>query len=374
MRYTTNLIAAKFLRRFTGLAAPAAAALLANTPLYAAATFQEAGGRVVVEAEHFDSRTTATDNNHAYAVAPDELTAADLATPAGQYKNARGGRYVVVMPDGGENRNTADLQNVGPTISYKVQISTLGEYQLFVRGMGWDGASDSFYVAIPELQKSAGGPGPDWYRLAPNPDTGDFNTLQNIPSDATTTLGWTGTGNPEVNNGGDGGDDAPIVWNVTKAGTYTVRFQQREDGNGIDALILQRSNMAMPTNSAIAESTLVQGFVIGTHPSNQATTVGQTATFTVSALVPTGTAVTYQWQSAGPGSAAFANIGGATSASYTTPSATAAMNGTQYRAVVTSGGVSLTSAAGSLVTDSTPPTLRAVNGGAAQTTVTLVFF
>src|SRR5216684_3267509 len=78
-----------------------------------AVTFKEVGGVVVVEAEHFDSRKAATDDDHHYVLAPDELTADELAAPSGQYLNARGGKYMVVLPDspgGGQNRNNPDLQ------------------------------------------------------------------------------------------------------------------------------------------------------------------------------------------------------------------------------------------------------------------------
>jgi hypothetical protein len=65
---------------------------------------------------------------------------------------------------------------------------------------------------------------------------------------------------------------------------------------------------------------------IATQPANQAVTLGQTATFSVTAA---GTApLTYQWQK---GTAA---IAGATSASYTTPATTASDNGTQFSVMV----------------------------------------
>src|SRR5262245_15066899 len=108
-----------------------------------AATYKEVGGVVVVEAEHFDSRETAQDNDHHYAIAPDELSADEAAAAPGQYLNARGGKYMVVLPDSGENRNSTDLQPLGPHIDFKVQITTTGEYQLYVRDAAYDGASDS---------------------------------------------------------------------------------------------------------------------------------------------------------------------------------------------------------------------------------------
>ena len=67
------------------------------------------------------------------------------------------------------------------------------------------------------------------------------------------------------------------------------------------------------------------------HPSNQAVTENQTATFTV---IATGDpAPTYQWQ-VNKGNA-WEDITGATGASYTTPAITANMNGWQYRCVAT---------------------------------------
>src|SRR6185436_12059438 len=90
-------------------------------------------------------------------------------------------------------------------------------------------------------------------------------------------------------------------------------------------------------------------------PTNQTRTEGQTATFTVTA---TGTALTYQWQSMAPGGA-FANIAGATSASYTTPATTVGMSGTQYRVVVTNGAGNATSTAATLTVNYAAPTITA---------------
>ena len=90
---------------------------------------------------------------------------------------------------------------------------------------------------------------------------------------------------------------------------------------------------------------------------------GQTAGFSVTA---TGPGLGYQWQSMAPGGS-FADIGGATSSSYTTPALTVGDSGTQFRVVVTNTQGSVTSSAAtvtvltsgtSFVTSSTPGTLR----------------
>ncbi|HTL52488.1 MAG TPA: hypothetical protein VL860_07945, partial [Planctomycetota bacterium] len=68
---------------------------------------------------------------------------------------------------------------------------------------------------------------------------------------------------------------------------------------------------------------------ITTQPSNQTVTAGATATFSV---VASGSAtLTYQWQKG------TTNIGGATSASYTTPATVTGDSGSTYRVIVTNG-------------------------------------
>src|SRR3989442_4623731 len=85
---------------------------------------------------------------------------------------------------------------------------------------------------------------------------------------------------------------------------------------------------------------------IATQPVNQTVTAGQTATFTVAA---TGTApLSYQWQrNAG-------KIGGATSASYTTPATTTADSGSAFAVVVTNTAGTATSGAATLTVNPAP--------------------
>ena len=75
--------------------------------------------------------------------------------------------------------------------------------------------------------------------------------------------------------------------------------------------------------------------VISTQPANASVLTGATATFAVSA---TGTGMGYQWQKNGVA------IAGATSASYTTPPASSADNGAQYKVVVSNADGDVTSA------------------------------
>ncbi|MBI5472803.1 MAG: carbohydrate binding domain-containing protein, partial [Ignavibacteriae bacterium] len=81
--------------------------------------------------------------------------------------------------------------------------------------------------------------------------------------------------------------------------------------------------------------------IITSQPSNQTITVGRSATFNVAA---TGTApLSYQWQRNG------ANIGGANSASYTTPPASTSDNGSSFRCVVSNSAGTTTSNTATLI-------------------------
>ncbi len=100
------------------------------------------------------------------------------------------------------------------------------------------------------------------------------------------------------------------------------------------------SNAATLTVNAAAPSILTQ-------PANQTVTVGQTATFSVTAAGTT--PLSYQWQK---GATA---ITGATSASYTTPAATTTDSGSQYIVVVTNALGSATSKAATLTVNTAMP-------------------
>ncbi len=74
-------------------------------------------------------------------------------------------------------------------------------------------------------------------------------------------------------------------------------------------------------------------------PQNASVLTGQAAIFNVTATGALG----YQWQSQAPGAGSFSNIAGATSSTYTTPPATAADDGTQFRCVVSNAAGSVNS-------------------------------
>lgn len=220
------------------------AALLALHPGVRGATYQEVGGVVVVEAEHFDNRTTEDGGTHHYVIVPDEDPGLNPMA------SARGGRYMQNLPDAGQNRNSdPSVVGTAPYLDFKVQINTTGDYKLYLRDIGFDGGSDSVYAQILEVAS------PQWYRYGPVPNGTDFSLLQDDPNDSGTVCGWNGYGAKEAVTG-NGGEE-PAIWTISKAGTYTIRLSQREDGNSIDALIFQLNSLPRPTDPGPPESQIV---------------------------------------------------------------------------------------------------------------------
>ena len=241
-----------------------ATSLLFSSATLRAAVYQEAGGVVVIEAYHFDYRNyefTDAAIPHHFHIVPDENgtdqwadTGNNPNDPSGlnMIANSRSGHYIQIVPDNGQNKGncaTCPNKNVGfpPYVEYKVNITTVGTYQLYLRQVGWDGGSDSFFAQI--LEFAPPGPGPNFYRYAPDPDSGDFAALRNNPADATTAdQGWSGYAAPAPRVDGGGGE-VKALYNITTPGLYSIRLSQREDGAAVDAVILQLASLPAPVNS-----------------------------------------------------------------------------------------------------------------------------
>ncbi len=146
------------------------------------------------------------------------------------------------------------------------------------------------------------------------------------------------------------------------AASYTTPGAAASDDGS--QFVVAVSNNAGSVSSAAATLTVNSGPAITVQPMNQTVAVGQTATF---AVVATGTApLTYQWQKNGSA------IGGATSASYTTPATMASDNGEQFSVVVSNAIGTVTSSPATLTVNSSPtittqPANQTVSAGQAAT-------
>ena len=154
---------------------------------------------------------------------------------------------------------------------------------------------------------------------------------------------------------------------ATSSSYTTAATATADSGSTFDAVV---SNSAGSVTSNTAKLTVNAAAVapsITTQPSNETVAAGQAATFTV---VATGTTpLSYQWQKNG------ANIGGATSSSYTTPATATADSGSTFDVVVSNSAGSATSNTAMLTvnatavapTITTQPTSQTVTAGQSAT-------
>src|SRR3984957_75820 len=129
--------------------------------------------------------------------------------------------------------------------------------------------------------------------------------------------------------------------------TYTTPAATSADNGSTFSVTVTHSTQSVASSPATL--TVNGPPSITSQPANQSVSVGQTATFSVTA---TGTApLSYQWQKNQ------VNIPGATSSSFTTPATTLADSGTSFQVIVTNPVSSLTSNAATLTVNAASPTL-----------------
>ncbi len=149
---------------------------------------------------------------------------------------------------------------------------------------------------------------------------------------------------------------------ATAASYTTPATIAGDNGAQFDVLV---SNAAGSVTSAMATLTVNAGAVAPTitaQPVNQTVTVGQTATFSVTA---TGTApLSYQWRKNGM------NIGGATASSYTTPATAIGDNGAKFDVLVSNASGSVTSAMATLTVNAGAVAPTIITQPANQTVIT----
>src|SRR5215472_20439 len=150
--------------------------------------------------------------------------------------------------------------------------------------------------------------------------------------------------------------------------SYTTPVTTTSDsGSTFDVVVSNTAGSATSNAATLTVNPAPVAPTIITQPTNQTVTVGQAATFSVTA---TGTApLSYQWRKNG------ANIAGATSASYTTPATTTSDSGSTFLVVVSNSAGTATSSAATLTVNPVPvapsittqPTNQTVTAGQTAT-------
>ena len=181
------------------------------------------------------------------------------------------------------------------------------------------------------------------------------------------------TSQPANATGNEGGTSSYTVAGNTSSGTHT--YQWSKSDNGVDYNIIPGATNATYTTPALvfaddnddrykctlslvgaqssiestyAVQTVLRVISIQTQPQPQTVIEGQSATFSIVASITSG-ALNYQWQKTTDSGANWANINGATSATYTTPTQPFPTNYNEYRCVLSnSNAISVTSDAATI--------------------------
>jgi len=166
-------------------------------------SFQEIGGQLVLEAEHFIGRTTRS--GHSW------LTQTVLSGYVGS-------GYLSAIPD-------TDVQFTGdyttsPEVQYTINVTTTGTYYVWLRGYAPNGAGDSVYLGLD------GQPGATLTGFSPR------------------AWSW-------ANINSEGG---LATLEITTPGVHRLYLWQREDGLRLDRIVLTTNSSYNPTGSGPPES------------------------------------------------------------------------------------------------------------------------
>ncbi len=190
--------------------------------------FQETGGKVVIEAESFTSRTAGTGaaTGKTFNLLHDDTaggTQPDTDAASGDL-----GLIAEFNESNLNNNNGANVGNslVGPRVDYEINFDTPGIYRVFLRMRAPVPNDNSLHVGLDGIAVSLGGFG----------------------------VGVTGTDWAWVDDVVSGTQN--IAVNVTTAGRHTLNLWMREDGVQIDKIVLDRAGVT-PTGFGPDESVLV---------------------------------------------------------------------------------------------------------------------
>ncbi|WP_153301682.1 tandem-95 repeat protein, partial [Endozoicomonas arenosclerae] len=170
--------------------------------------FAQDNGLVSIEAEHFSSQVNRSGN--AWSVKSDSF--------------ASGGEYV----DTADNGLGFDQDYTGQSseLTYDIQFDSAGTYYVWVRGNETDGNGDSIHIGLNGEAVESGS------RI-------DFDS---------TSMEWA---NDRMNGAGR------ITIEVTEPGTHQLNLWMREDGTGVDKIVISDDVNYVPSGSGPAESDYV---------------------------------------------------------------------------------------------------------------------
>jgi hypothetical protein len=187
---------------------------------------------------------------------------------------------------------------------------------------------------------------------APTIDVQPVDTSAVTGTAATLSVGASGTDIAyQWQTSSDGGQTWLAIAGATSA-TYTTPITSAaDDGRRFRVVVSAAGSSVTSSAVTLTVTTAVVAPVLTMQPATQIANAPDPASFSVTA---SGTAPTYQWQRSTDGGTTWADITGATAATYGTGPTSTAMSGQRYRVVVSNVGGSVTSAAAALTVNPPP--------------------
>jgi len=150
-----------------------------------------------------------------------------------------------------------------------------------------------------------------------------------------TTSASSGTVTYQWERSDDGGANYASVGSATSASYTTPTLVFANDNADRYRVVASLVGAAASITSTHGELTVLRVISISSQPTSAAVIEGQTATFAIGAAITSGS-ISYQWQISTNGGAAWVNINGANSSTYTTPATTyPTVPSEQFRVVMT---------------------------------------
>lgn len=204
------------------------------------------------------------------------------------------------------NSSTVNLNNANTLVP--------GTYDITITGVA--GASSQTQVVSFIVQPGSG------------PAITSQPTNQTVCAGSNATFSATSTGTYQWQLSTNGGGTWANILGSTSASHVVLAPSVAENSNQYRVLV---AGQCGTTTSSAAVLNVNAPTALTAQPQNAVVCAGGSATFNSTA---TGTGIGYQWQLSTNGGGTWNNIAGATSASYTEPSVINAMDGYQYRVVV----------------------------------------
>ena len=269
---------------------------------------------------------------------PLNATVSDSSTITYQWQYSTGGAWTSISSLAGHSGETTDTLTVDDDYSYN------GWQYRCVCDSNTSASSTTSNTATLTVTRVVSISAHPASTSIVSPAAATFNITASTADTASLTYAWDKSEDDSVWHQIPGATNAAYTTTATtydSGGTPPASFAA-DNGDYFRCRVNASGASEVVSNSA--QLTVTRTITVDTHPQNDTGAVGGTGSFTVAASLSDGDSadINYQWQLSLDDGNNFSSIGGATSASYTTPTLTAQFDEYQYRCLITAAGASNT--------------------------------